>query len=176
MDHLCFFSVLCLLCLCAHLFICALWSPAGKGLTSWLSFVVSNCEFVTFPLVSWVRCGTWLYRFLIFAPLLTFSRFWCCVSRCMSDFYGRKLEIIYVPWKKIDLTENYTGKNYISKFAMWCYSLLSRTTIWMNIMEEICTKWKLFSNVPSGPIPWHMKTIPWNFWIDLKLEETIVQQ
>ena len=34
------------------------WSPAGKGLTSWLSFVVSNCEFVTFPLVSWVRCGT----------------------------------------------------------------------------------------------------------------------
>ena len=42
----------------ARLFICALWSPAGKGLTSWLSFVVSNCEFVTFPLVSWVRCGT----------------------------------------------------------------------------------------------------------------------
>ena len=40
------------------LFIFALWSPAGKGLTSWLSFVVSNCEFVTFPLVSRVRCGT----------------------------------------------------------------------------------------------------------------------
>ena len=38
---------------------------------SWLSFVVSNCEFVTFPLVSWVGCGTWLYRLLIFAPLLT---------------------------------------------------------------------------------------------------------
>ena len=70
-DLLCFCSVLCLLCLCARLFICALWSPAGKGLTSWLSFVVSYCEFVTFPLVSWVRCGTWLYRFLIFAPLLT---------------------------------------------------------------------------------------------------------
>ena len=47
-----------LLCLCARLFICALWSPAGKGLTSWLSFVVSYCEFVTFPLVSWVRYGT----------------------------------------------------------------------------------------------------------------------
>ena len=43
---------------CARLFICASWSPAGKGLTSWLSFVVSNCEFVTFPLVSWVGCGT----------------------------------------------------------------------------------------------------------------------
>ena len=47
--------------------------PAGKGLTSWLSFVVSNCEFVAFPLVSWVRCGTGLYRFLIFAPLLTLN-------------------------------------------------------------------------------------------------------
>ena len=72
-DLLCFCSVLCLLCLCARLFICTLWSPAGKGLTSWLSFVVSNCEFVTFQLVSWVRCGTWLYRFLIFAPLLSSS-------------------------------------------------------------------------------------------------------
>ena len=27
---------------CARLFVCALWSPAGKGLTSWLSFVVSS--------------------------------------------------------------------------------------------------------------------------------------
>ena len=51
-----FFSVLCLLCLCARLFICTLWSPAGKGLTSCLSFVVSNCEFVTFSLVSWFEC------------------------------------------------------------------------------------------------------------------------
>ena len=58
MDLLCFFSGLRLLCFCTRLFICALWSPAGKGLTSWPSFVVSNCEFVTFPLVSWVRCGT----------------------------------------------------------------------------------------------------------------------
>ena len=40
-----------------HVINLSLWSPAGKGLTSWLSFVVSICEFVTFPLVSWVRCG-----------------------------------------------------------------------------------------------------------------------
>ena len=39
-------------------FISALWSTAWKGLTSWLSFVVSNCELYIFPLVSWVRCGT----------------------------------------------------------------------------------------------------------------------
>ena len=58
MDLLCFLSVLCLLCPCARLLIRALWSPAGKWLISWHSFVVYNCEFVTFPLVSLVRCGT----------------------------------------------------------------------------------------------------------------------
>ena len=34
-----------LLCNC-YAFVRVLWSPAGKGLTSWLSFVMSNCEFV----------------------------------------------------------------------------------------------------------------------------------
>ena len=52
-----------LFCLVFAMSLCAsvymyLWSPVGKGLTSWLSFVVSYCEFVTFPLVSWARCGT----------------------------------------------------------------------------------------------------------------------
>ena len=36
----------------ARLFINTLWSPIGKELTSWLSFVMSYCEDVTFPLVS----------------------------------------------------------------------------------------------------------------------------
>ena len=46
-----FFSVSCLLYLFVRLFICALWSLAGK-------VVVYNCECVAFPLVSWVNCGT----------------------------------------------------------------------------------------------------------------------
>ena len=51
MDHLCYsVLLLLLLCFCSHLFIDALWSPAGKGLTSWLSFVMSICEVVTFPI------------------------------------------------------------------------------------------------------------------------------
>ena len=36
--------------------------------------MVYNCEFVTFPLVPWVRGGTISYRFLIFAPLLTLKK------------------------------------------------------------------------------------------------------
>ena len=55
MDHLCYFCLV-LLCFHARLLVDVLWSHAGKGLTSWLSFVMYNWEVVTSPLVSWVRC------------------------------------------------------------------------------------------------------------------------
>ena len=46
-DHLCY---LCLVFVMLwRLFIAALWSPVRKRLTSWLLFVMSNCDFVTFP-------------------------------------------------------------------------------------------------------------------------------
>ena len=58
--------------LCASVYVCFVvtcWERADL-----LALVCGvYCEFVTFPLVSWVRCGTWLYRFLIFAPLLTLT-------------------------------------------------------------------------------------------------------
>ena len=89
-DLLCFCSVLCLLCLCASVYMCFVvtcWERADL-----LALVCGVfCEFVTFPLVSWVRCGTWLYRFLIFAPLLTYvitvfkslpNSFSCVVVKC----------------------------------------------------------------------------------------------
>ena len=45
------------MCLCASVYMCLVvtcWEMADL-----LALVVlSNCEFVTFPLVSWVRCGT----------------------------------------------------------------------------------------------------------------------
>ena len=41
MDLLCYFCLV-LLCFYARLFVDALWSPAGKALTSWLFFVMSN--------------------------------------------------------------------------------------------------------------------------------------
>ena len=55
------FVDLCLTSVCYALVrVCfyGLWSPAGKRLTSWLSFMMSNSEFVTFPLISWIWCGT----------------------------------------------------------------------------------------------------------------------
>ena len=47
MEHLCYFCLV--FVMLSRLFIAALWSLAGKGLTSWLLFVMSNCKFVTFP-------------------------------------------------------------------------------------------------------------------------------
>ena len=46
-----------LVCFYERLFVDTLWSPAGKGLTSLFSFVMSNCDVITFQLVSWVRRG-----------------------------------------------------------------------------------------------------------------------
>ena len=47
---------------CARLFICALWSPAGKGLTSWLSFVVSS---VSLSLSHWYPGSGVVHLYLI---------------------------------------------------------------------------------------------------------------
>ena len=46
---ICVIYVMCLLCFRTRPFIVALWSPAGKGLISWLLFVMFNYTFVLFP-------------------------------------------------------------------------------------------------------------------------------
>ena len=96
-------SVLFLLCFRARLFIDALWPPAGKGLTFWFSFVMSNCEIVTFPLVSWVRCGAWLYWCLIFALFLLILVYFFYLTSDLNDFAHVKEHslIIYTIGTKI---------------------------------------------------------------------------
>ena len=47
MDRLCYFCIV--FVMLSRLLIAALWTPAGKGLTSWLSSVVLNCVVATFP-------------------------------------------------------------------------------------------------------------------------------
>ena len=55
MDLLCFFCLVFSMPLCVSVYmylVVTCWERAA------LSFVVSNCEFVTFPLVSWVKRDT----------------------------------------------------------------------------------------------------------------------
>ena len=57
MDLLCFFCLVFVMPLCASFYWCLVvtcWERADLLAL----FVVYNCEFVTFPLVSLVRCGT----------------------------------------------------------------------------------------------------------------------
>ena len=106
----------------------ALWSPAGKGLTSLLLFVVSNCEFVTFPLVSWVRCGTKLYRFLIFAPLLTLillrlknpNKFCFHCSRRVA------ITLYFIKWQNCKF---YGLKSCAVLYIVVCYQIFANFTI-----------------------------------------------
>ena len=70
MDHL---SYLCLVfVMLSGLFIAVLWSPTAKVLTFWLLFVMLIVFLSLSHVVSWVRCGICLYRFLIFAAFFTF--------------------------------------------------------------------------------------------------------
>ena len=56
MDHLCYsFIVFVIL---SRLFIAAMCSPEGKGLTSWLLFVMFIVIMLLSHFVSWDRCGT----------------------------------------------------------------------------------------------------------------------
>ena len=70
MDLLCFVCLV-LLCLCVRLFICALWSLAAKGLTSWLSFVVST---VSLSLSHWYP-GSGVYLIVSIPYLCTLTYF-----------------------------------------------------------------------------------------------------
>ena len=65
MEHLCYLCVV--FVMLSRQFIAALLSPEGKGLTSWLLFVMFIVILLLSNLVSWDRCGSRLYRFLILA-------------------------------------------------------------------------------------------------------------
>ena len=87
------------------LFLAALGSPAGKGLTSWLSFMWHFLVLLSlFHRVSCVRCGTWLYRILIF---VFFPNLLC------SNAFQRELQWYALIFSWIDWN---TGKCITAQF------------------------------------------------------------
>ena len=140
-------------CFCyafVRLFICTLWSPAGKGLTSWLSFVVSNCEFVLFPFVSWVRCSTWLNLFLVFAPFLTMAR--CCWPiLCLSQGMLHIVTHLYTCHNVCSnvsiVTHLIPVIMYVMKFLTYVMAVI-RYVAWSNTSYSSYKVWSEAAGIP----------------------------
>ena len=95
----------------SRLFIAALWSPAGKGLTSWLLLVVFNRVFVTFPcgilgqawymLVSipdFCRLSYFYNKSTTKKILFIFSFFLVILARSNFDQYAREGHQIFLEY------------------------------------------------------------------------------
>ena len=110
-DHFCFLCFVFVMLSC--LFIATLWSPAGKGLVTWLSCMLCFIVFLSLShVVSWVRCATKSYRFLIFASLLLLLLTRClCRTYCINVFCLSLCQSIYLSFHQT-LTSSYEGTIY----------------------------------------------------------------
>ena len=125
----------------SRLFIAALWSPAGKGLTAWLLLVMFIVFLLLSHVVSWVKCGTWLHRFLIFAIFLTL---YFDQTLCHKDFSDIVHTVYTGIYNFIFLTE------WVKKTSMriWYYGIIRSSQKWFG-------KWYMGWNYQSKD-----KTLP----------------
>ena len=146
MDYLCCFCLVCY----AFLRVCLLMHcghPLGKGWTSGLLFLMSYCGVVTFPLVSWVRCGAWLYRFLIFALFLTFTMGPRLLSSRLQPKVGNSLLIYNI--KFVDLLSSILPVNchqYVLSSPQGDAGFMERKTFcWLMYICELFCRWMVSS-------------------------------
>ena len=80
-DQLYYLHVCLVFVILRRLFIAALWSPAGKWLTSWLLFVKSNYDFVTFA------CGILgeVWYLIVLIPVLCRLSYFYYFTLCYID-------------------------------------------------------------------------------------------
>ena len=131
------------------LFVAALWSTAGKGLTSWLSFVWCFLVFCHFPImVSWVRCGTWLYRFLSFAFFTTSLWYKNTSRRNGGESAGRAVyRITTVPsWHFLHIKATQCFAILNVSFSMYgtrqtTSKLLILVTLWNDVHNNVAYIW-----------------------------------
>ena len=97
MDHLCYFCLV-LLSSYERLFVDVLWSPAGKELTSWLLFVMSNRDICHIPIgtLGQVWCLIVLIPDLcIFLTLLSILSLFCNEFKKFNNTRTRMLHSVY---------------------------------------------------------------------------------
>ena len=140
------------------LFIAALWSPAGKGLASWLLFVMFNCVFVTFP------CGiqgqVW-YLIVSNPDLCSLAYFYSnkvqrrtqielfkpcyliCLSRPFKSIWASKV-ISTISDENLACT-NFTGIYLIPLLAAWPNTLIYRN----QYLSKMYLKMSRYNHLPS---------------------------
>ena len=115
--HLCY---LCLVfCMRLRLFIAALWSPAGKELTSWLSFVMLNYGFVTFP------CGILrqMWYLIVLIPDL------CQLSYFKLFQYGNRCRLYLFYFKLTMQYANILKQTYKSQHISHCQATNAQASL-----------------------------------------------
>ena len=98
------------------LFIAALWSPVGKGLTSWSSFVMFYCVFVTF------QCGILgqVWYLIVLIPDLCNLSYFDVEKRCVIPYgeipYMERLTTLHKDAPKIRFHKNTQRSNQYQQF------------------------------------------------------------
>ena len=120
-------------------FLAALWSPVGKGLTLWLSCMWSFLVFFPlFHMMSLVRCGIWLYGFLIFAFFLTL--YFC--SR-WSAMVTTPIVILICRDFKTKQNLNITYQTYQVRYIKECNYIHTRTHVRTSKISKLIIDFEL---------------------------------
>ena len=110
-----------------------------------------NCVLSPSHVVSWVRCGTWLYRFLIFAHFRTFKnemKYFYWPFQCGVSFLV--IFVIYVSWLSCFLVcslqpcGHLLGKGWL--LGSLCYALLFFVTFPCGVLNQV---WYLIVSIPN---------------------------
>ena len=130
------------------LFIMALWSPAGKEMTSWLSFVMFNCVFVTFP------CGilgqVWCLIVLIpdlcpFYYFVLWSEAWNTITQ-LRKIHGYKLwPDLYSSMQNHILYSCYMPLIITIKCKRW-YTFLKKSYLSQHVIMSVNPKYLLLNS------------------------------
>ena len=111
-DPFCYLSFVLVFVTLSCLFLAALWSPAVLAVL-WVMF---SCVLSPSDMVSWLRCGTWLYRFLIFAPFLHTQQW----KKAMPDLPALTLIVINPKMNKKILIKHLLKKVW-NKIQYFCW-------------------------------------------------------